>query len=165
MKRAVARHFLISGIVLAAVVVGFLVWVFVVPTRFGRSIVSDISTSVIPREKIDQSHVEYLAATDGVRFAYRAFVPGKPVAIVIFYHGSGANSGAGYVPIGEALSERYDIATLLPDIRGHGLSGEDSCVHPRFKDLHGHNLSHSIRKRSTRQRLCSSEDIRRALDR
>ena len=133
MKRAVARHLLISGIVLAAVVVGFLVWVFVFPTRFGRSIVSDISTSAIPKEKIDESHVEYLAATDGVRLAYRAYVPGKPVAIVIFYHGLGANSGAGYVPIGQALSERYDIATFLPDIRGHGLSGGDRGDTPSIK--------------------------------
>jgi alpha-beta hydrolase superfamily lysophospholipase len=123
MKRAVARHLLVSGIVLGAVVVGFLTWVFIFPTRFSASTVSDISTGAVPREKIDQSHVEYLAATDNIRLAYRAFVPSKPVAIVVFYHGSGANSGAGYIPIGEALSEHYDIATYLPDIRGHGLSG------------------------------------------
>lgn len=107
MKRAVARHLLISGIVLAAVVVGFLVWVFVFPTRFGRSIVSDISTSAIPKEKIDQSHVEYLAATDGVRLAYRAYVPGKPVAIVIFYHGF-----AGYLLVCPDFGRKSDTVRL-----------------------------------------------------
>ncbi|MEC0174123.1 hypothetical protein P4H83_04455 [Paenibacillus favisporus] len=42
--------------------------------------------------------------------------------MVLFYHGSGANSGAGYEPIGEQLSQNYGIAAFLPDIRGHGLS-------------------------------------------
>jgi alpha-beta hydrolase superfamily lysophospholipase len=121
----VARHLLISGIVFVALILGFSIWAFAVPTRFGTSMISDISTSVIPRVKIDQSHVQYIAATDQTRLAYRAYVPANPVAIVIFYHGSGANSGAGYTPIGEALSERYGIATYLPDIRGHGLSGGD----------------------------------------
>jgi acylglycerol lipase len=136
MKRAVARHFLISGIVFVALIFGFLVWVFVFPTRFGPSTISDISTSAIPKKTIDTSHVQYLAATDGVRLAYRAYVPANPVAIVIFYHGSGANSGAGYPPIGEALSEHYNIATYLPDIRGHGLSGGNRGDTPSVQQIY-----------------------------
>jgi hypothetical protein len=125
MRRAVATHLLIPAIVLAAVVAGLLSWVFVVPTKFGASKVSDISTNVIPKNRVSSEplHVQYLEGTDGTRLAYRAYVPATPRAIVVFYHGSGANSGAGYVPIGEELSEHYNIATYLPDSRGHGLSG------------------------------------------
>ena len=136
MKRAVVTHVLISGVVLVAIVIGFLAWVFIFPTRFPARTVSDISTTVIPRSTIDQSHVQYLDATDGIRLAYRAYVPTNPVAIVVFYHGSGANSGAGYVPIGETLSQRYDIATYLPDIRGHGLSGGDRGDTPTVQQIY-----------------------------
>lgn len=131
MKRAVVRHLLISGIVLVAVAFGFLVWVFIVPTRFGASMISDISTSAIPKEKIDQSNVQYLAATDGVRLAYRAYIPASPVAIVIFYHGSGANSGAGYTP----EKRSANTMTLQPISRTSvdmGYLGEIVETHPRF---------------------------------
>jgi alpha-beta hydrolase superfamily lysophospholipase len=64
-----------------------------------------------------------LRATDGTRLAYFAFVPPHPVASLVFSHGSGANSAAGYLPLARALEERYGIATYLVDIRGHGASG------------------------------------------
>lgn len=65
----------------------------------------------------------YLAATDGVPLAYYAYLPANPVASLVFYHGSGANSAAGYLPLGQELAAKYHIATFLVDIRGHGASG------------------------------------------
>lgn len=61
-------------------------------------------------------------AGDGVPLAYYAYVPENPVATLVFYHGSGANSRAGYLDLGKQL-ERFHVATYLVDIRGHGESG------------------------------------------
>lgn len=63
-----------------------------------------------------------IRATDGTRLAYTAFVPANPVASLLFYHGSGANAAAGYLPIGRTLQQQ-GIAVYLFDIRGHGASG------------------------------------------
>lgn len=64
-----------------------------------------------------------ISATDGVKLAYYAFIPAHPVASLVFYHGSGANSAAGYLPMGQELAAQYNVATYLFDIRGHGVSG------------------------------------------
>jgi alpha-beta hydrolase superfamily lysophospholipase len=65
----------------------------------------------------------YLTATDGTKLAYFADVPANPVATLVFYHGSGANAGAGYLDFGRQIAERYHVATYLFDMRGHGRSG------------------------------------------
>jgi alpha-beta hydrolase superfamily lysophospholipase len=65
----------------------------------------------------------HLTATDGTDLAYYADVPVDPVATLVFYHGSGANSGAGYLDFGRQVAERYHVATYLFDMRGHGRSG------------------------------------------
>ena len=65
----------------------------------------------------------YLTATDGTKLAYFADVPATPVATLVFYHGSGANAGAGYLTFGRQVAERYHVATYLFDMRGHGKSG------------------------------------------
>ena len=64
-----------------------------------------------------------VTATDGTRLAYFAAVPADPVATLVFYHGSGANAGAGYLDFGRQVAERYHVATYLFDMRGHGKSG------------------------------------------
>jgi pimeloyl-ACP methyl ester carboxylesterase len=66
--------------------------------------------------------IETVTASDGIKLAYRSYVPQKPVAGIVFYHGGGAHSAAGYQHLGAALSARYNIATFTPDIRGHGKS-------------------------------------------
>lgn len=65
----------------------------------------------------------YLTATDGTKLAYFADLPANPVATLVFYHGSGANAGAGYLDFGKQVAERYHVATYLFDMRGHGKSG------------------------------------------
>ncbi|OBZ18514.1 hypothetical protein A8L34_02740 [Bacillus sp. FJAT-27264] len=97
--------------------------------QFNDHVVSDVSsegvggTGSTTGNRLVNEHVQYAEASDHVRLAYRKYAPVKPEAVVIFYHGSGANSAAGYEPIGEGLSTKYGVATYLPDIRGHGLSG------------------------------------------
>nr|WP_145405390.1 alpha/beta fold hydrolase [Paenibacillus xylanexedens] len=95
---------------------------------FPEKVVSDVSTSGLGQSNSSggkpsaADHVQYANANDHTRLAYRAYAPTSPKAVVIFYHGSGANSGAGYEPIGKQLSQNFGIAAYLPDIRGHGLS-------------------------------------------
>jgi len=63
-----------------------------------------------------------LQASDGVRLSYRRYTPAAPRAAVLFYHGGGAHSGAGYQYIGNSLQTQFDIVVYTPDIRGHGVS-------------------------------------------
>jgi alpha-beta hydrolase superfamily lysophospholipase len=65
----------------------------------------------------------YVTATDGTQLAYFADVPTNPVAALVFYHGSGANAGAGYLDFSKHVAEQYHVATYLFDMRGHGKSG------------------------------------------
>lgn len=66
---------------------------------------------------------QYLPASDGVRLAYRAYLPAQsPKAVLVFYHGAGLHSAAGYQHLGQQLSELHGIAVFTPDIRGHGES-------------------------------------------
>jgi alpha-beta hydrolase superfamily lysophospholipase len=67
--------------------------------------------------------VEFITAADGVQLAYRGYVPPSPRAAVLFYHGGGAHSGAGYQFLGHGLETQYAAAVTMPDIRGHGASG------------------------------------------
>ena len=67
---------------------------------------------------------QFIKLSDGVDLAYYAKYPqSKPVAALIFLHGGGAYSGAGYQHIAKELSEKYHTAVYLVDLRGHGNSG------------------------------------------
>lgn len=75
------------------------------------------SGAVLPRP-------QFIKASDGVRLAYYAILPaGKPAAALIFIHGGGAYSGAGYQYMAVGLSEKHNTAAYLIDLRGHGNSG------------------------------------------
>ncbi len=63
-----------------------------------------------------------LSATDGIRLSYRRYAPAAPRAAVLFFHGGGAHSGAGYQYLGNGLQTKFDAAVYTPDIRGHGAS-------------------------------------------
>lgn len=64
----------------------------------------------------------FVNAQDGTSIAYYSFLPQKPKAVVIFYHGSGLWSNGPYQHMAQELSNNQ-IATYLTDIRGHGNSG------------------------------------------
>lgn len=79
--------------------------------------------SLVEIKKVDKKPLEplqYIAATDDVTLAYRAYLPQNAQAILIFYHGAGAHSGLTYNHIGVGLRDNFDIAVYMPDIRGHG---------------------------------------------
>ena len=65
------------------------------------------------------AQLEEVAADDGSKLVYRLYAPRNPLAVLIFYHGSGSHGAAGYQHLARALSEQQ-IAVITPDIRGHG---------------------------------------------
>lgn len=81
--------------------------------------------SLRPNQKIPEYAPLFgsIDAFDGTRLSYGSYLPDEPKAALIFYHGSGANGEAGYTYMAEQLSRKYNIATYLFDIRGHGRSG------------------------------------------
>ena len=79
--------------------------------------------------------IKTVTASDGVKPAYRAYVPKQPTAGLIFYHGGGAHSAAGYQHVGAVLSAQYNIATFTPDLRGHGASGGERGDAPNPKQV------------------------------
>jgi len=72
--------------------------------------------------RVDLAGSVSIRAGDGVGLSFRRYVPAKPRAVLLFYHGGGAHSGAGYQFIGSGLQKQFDIAVYTPDIRGHGAS-------------------------------------------
>ena len=67
--------------------------------------------------------VEYFTAGDGVEIAYRSYAPSRPVGVVVFLHGGGAHSGAGYPATARVLAGEFSLVVVTPDLRGHGESG------------------------------------------
>ncbi len=72
--------------------------------------------------KVTLAAPQSLRATDGIKLSYRRYAPVAPRAAVLFYHGGGAHSGAGYQHIGNGLQAKFDTVVYTPDIRGHGNS-------------------------------------------
>jgi len=67
---------------------------------------------------------KHMKASDGIDLAYFEKRPAqKPIAQLIFLHGGGAYSEAGYENIASGLAEKYAVAVYLLDLRGHGRSG------------------------------------------
>lgn len=64
----------------------------------------------------------FVKADDGTRIAFYSYEAYEPVASLIFVHGGGAHSGAGYQYIARQLSQYYRISVFLTDLRGHGHS-------------------------------------------
>ena len=79
--------------------------------------------------------LQYIEADDGVRLAYREYVPEKIDAVLIFYHGGGTYCTGGYQFIGDGLSKRSDILVVTPDIRGHGDSGGERGDAPSVEQV------------------------------
>lgn len=66
----------------------------------------------------------FVPATDGVSIAVRIYrTPTPAKANLVFYHGGGAHSGAGYQLLAQHLAAEHNIQVYTPDLRGHGQSG------------------------------------------
>jgi pimeloyl-ACP methyl ester carboxylesterase len=81
----------------------------------------------------------YIHASDGIKLAYYSFAANQPAASLIFLHGGGAYSGAGYQYLAKKLSELYAVSVHLLDLRGHGSSegprGDTPSTSQVLKDL------------------------------
>lgn len=84
----------------------------------------------------------FVKASDGVELAVRVFSPKqhKPRGILIFYHGGGAHSGAGYPLLAHGLAADYGIQVFTPDLRGHGESkgprGDSPSKEQMYEDVY-----------------------------
>ncbi len=102
----------------------FLIAVFMVRCKS-----KDQSTPISFKELQNEQKVfldkpQFLKASDGIDLAYYTKLPPtKPIALLIFFHGGGAYSEAGYQYLAKGLSEKYRTAVYLVDLRGHGHSG------------------------------------------
>jgi len=85
----------------------------------------------------------FLEATDGIQLAVRVYKPPKkkdsppiPRASLIFYHGGGAHSGAGYQLLAQQLATVHGIQVYQPDLRGHGKSEGDRGDSPSAEQVY-----------------------------
>jgi acylglycerol lipase len=90
------------------------------------------NTSLIP--------AQYLTATDGIKLAYYLYEPeSTPAAALLFIHGGGAYSGAGYQVLAKVLQQKYRLSVCLMDLRGHGNSagprGDTPSIEQVWQDL------------------------------
>lgn len=77
-----------------------------------------------PSEEQAKPEPVKLKASDGVELSVTIFEPTTSAGMaLVFYHGGGAYSGAGYQYLARGLAEDFGITVYLPDIRGHGTSG------------------------------------------
>lgn len=79
--------------------------------------------------------LQYLNSNDLVKMAYHEYIPEQIDAVLIFYHGGGAYSEAGYQHIGSGLSKDYNILVVTPDLRGHGDSEGDQGDAPSIEQV------------------------------
>ena len=78
----------------------------------------------------------YYTGEDGVKIAYRSYLPANPRMVVILIHGGGAHSCAGYQYLARKLMQN-GVAVHTPDLRGHGLSGYDRGDGESTEQLYG----------------------------
>ncbi len=74
-------------------------------------------------EEVAIPPIQFLESVDRIKLGYREYNPSHIKSILIFYHGGGAHSAAGYQHLGVGLRDDYGVLVISPDIRGHGQSG------------------------------------------
>ena len=77
---------------------------------------------------------------DDIQITYHEFTPEEEsIANLVFIHGGGAHSKVGYLKLAQTLSEKYQVKTVLMDLRGHGESagrrGDAPSVYHVFRDI------------------------------
>jgi len=92
----------------------------------------------IPRQEIKHN---IFTADDGVDLAYYEFITKSEIKqSLVFLHGGGAYSLAGYEILAQKLSESHNISVYLLDLRGHGKSqgprGDSPSKEQVWDDIH-----------------------------
>ncbi len=82
--------------------------------------IDDRERPIYTRLISEPDSVSYFTSFDLTRLAYREILPSDFRTILVFIHGTAAQSKL-YLPLADTL-RRYGIATGLLDLRGHGLS-------------------------------------------
>lgn len=81
----------------------------------------------------------FVKTHDGINLAYYTFLPKNPKAVVIFYHGGGLYTNKTYQWVGKELQNKFNIASYMVDIRGHGYSegerGDSPSINAVFRDV------------------------------
>lgn len=77
-------------------------------------------TEISKFQKVHLGEPCYFESTDGVKLAYYQVKANHPIASLVFIHGGGAHSGAGYQHLAYELNEKYKVEVYLLDLRGHG---------------------------------------------
>ena len=82
--------------------------------------IDDSERPIYARLISEPDSVSYFTSFDLTRLAYREILPSSFSTMLVFIHGTAAQSKL-YLPLADTL-RRYGIATALLDLRGHGLS-------------------------------------------
>jgi len=82
--------------------------------------IDDYERPIYARLISEPDSVSYFTSFDLTRLAYREILPSDFRTMLVFIHGTAAQSKL-YLPLADTL-RRYGIATALLDLRGHGLS-------------------------------------------
>ena len=94
---------------------------------------------ITKQKKNNLDKPSFLISSDSKKLAYYTFKAKRPIASLIFIHGGGAYSGAGYQFLAKGPSQKYNVSVYLFDIRGHGNSegrrGDSPSVNQVYKDL------------------------------
>ena len=81
----------------------------------------------------------FVTADDGTRLAIYPYLAEHPRATLVFVHGGGAYSGAGYPSLAAGLAKNWGVSTYLFDLRGHGNSegprGDSPSVEQVYRDF------------------------------
>jgi pimeloyl-ACP methyl ester carboxylesterase len=80
-------------------------------------------TELASAAKTDLGVPNFIKSSDGVNIAYYSKAPKSNLAgVLLFIHGGGAHSGAGYQHLANGLSAKHNFQVYLMDLRGHGNS-------------------------------------------
>ena len=63
---------------------------------------------------VELASLKFIPASDDVTLAYRRYTPVEPCIGLLFYHGGGAHSGAGYQHLGHGPAKGVQLGSLHP---------------------------------------------------
>ena len=96
-------------------------------------------TEILSEPKIDIPEYRFIESFDSTPLAYYLFPAESASKNLIFIHGSGAHSMAGYQYLADSLSRETDVNVFLFDLRCHGQSGgkkgHANCAEEIMRDI------------------------------